>query len=116
MTQQMLNCINNYNQKIQFLQTCGDQLLKSIEMLEIGMNRRKQQFQKPHPNEIIRMRVMVTDFFRMLAEIKTCKYFKTTKQFINFNEDFYKKTCDFFIEDLIQQFMVKLNKRNHDVF
>ena len=39
---------NSYIQRIQFLRTSGDELLQRIQMLEIGMNRRKQQNQQPH--------------------------------------------------------------------
>ena len=41
---------NHYNEKIQFLQSSGRQLLESIKSLEIGMNRRKQQNEQVHPD------------------------------------------------------------------
>ena len=43
MAQQSSDYLNHYNEKIQFLKLCGDQLLQAILALEIGMNRRKQQ-------------------------------------------------------------------------
>ena len=103
MTQQLLYCLNNYNHKIQFLRTEGNQLLESIKMLEIGMNRRKQQLQQPHPDELYCLYLMTRDLLRMLAEIKTCEYFKMTQQLINFNEDLYKKTCHAFFRDLVHK-------------
>ena len=63
MAQQSLYYLNNYNQKIQCLQTYGDQLLESIKMLEIGMNRRKQQNEQPHQDEVNCMHAMATDLF-----------------------------------------------------
>ena len=111
MAQQSLNYLNNYNQRIQFLRSQGDQLLESIKMLEIGMNRRKQQYEQPYLYEINWMYSMAKDLFEMLAEIKTCEYFKMTHQLINSNEDFYKKTCRIFFRDLVRQFNAKLNAR-----
>lgn len=111
MAQQSLYYLNNYNQKIQFLRSQGDQLLESIKMLEIGMNRRKQQNEPVHLYELDQMYSMVKNLFLMLAEIKTCEYFKMTHQFINFNEDFYKKTCDAFFKDLVRKFNARLNAK-----
>ena len=115
MAQQSLYYLNNYNQKIQCLQTYGDQLLESIKMLEIGMNRRKQQNEQPHQDEVNCMHAMATDLFRMLAEIKTCEYFKATYQLINFNEDYYKKTCIIYFRDLVRQFNLRLKARRLNV-
>ena len=39
----MMNYLNNYDQRIHFLRSQGDQLFESIKALEIRMNRRKQQ-------------------------------------------------------------------------
>ena len=111
MAQQSLYYLNNYNQRIQFLRTCGDQLLERIKMLEIRMNRRKQQNQQPHQNEVDWMYSMSKNLLGMLAEIKTCEYFRETHQLINFNEDFYKKTCHIFFTDLVRQFNNKLKAR-----
>ena len=115
MAQQSLYYLNNYNQRIQTLRTCGDQLLERIKMLEIGMNRRKQQNERPHQDELDCMYSMARDLFRMLAEIKTCEYFKATHQLINFNEDFYKKTCHIFFRDLVRQFNIRLKARRFNV-
>ena len=108
MAQQMLYYLNCYNQKIQILRTYGDQLLESIQMLEIGMNRRKKQNEQPHLDEVNYLFMMATDLFGMLAEIKTCEYFKMTNQLVDFNEDFYKITCETFFRDLVKKFNDKL--------
>ena len=115
MAQQSLYYLNNYNQRIQTLRTCGDQLLERIKMLEIGMNRRKQQNERPHQDELNCMYSMATDLLRMLAEIKTCEYFRATCQLINFNEDFYKKTCKIFFRDLVRQFNIRLKTQRLNV-
>ena len=52
MANQMLLFLDNYDHRIQFLRSEGDQLLESIKALEIGMNRRKQQHQQIHMTEI----------------------------------------------------------------
>ena len=82
--------IDHYNQKIQFLNLCGNELLQSILMLEIGMNRRKQQNEQVHPDDLNRMYLMTKNFLQMLSEIKTCQYLKTTDKLVNFNDEFYK--------------------------
>ena len=111
MANQMLRYFDKYDQRIQFLRSQGDQLLESIKSLEIGMNRRRQQYQQPHLTEIDWMYSMARNLFEMLAEIKTCEYFKMTHKIINFNEDFYKKTCRAFFRDLVRQFNAKLNRK-----
>ena len=109
MANQMLCYLDNYDHRIQFLRSQGDQLLESIKALEIGMNRRKQQHQQVHMTEIDWMYSMAKNLFEMLAEIKTCEYFKMTKKLVSLNDDFYKKTCRAFFRDLVRQFNAKLN-------
>ena len=104
MAQQSSDYLNHYNEKIQFLKLCGDQLLQAILALEIGMNRRKQQNEEVHPNDLNRLYLMARNFLQMLAEIKTCEYLKTTHKLVNFNDEFYICTCNVFFQDLIRQF------------
>lgn len=104
MAQQSSDYLNHYNQKIQFLQSCGSQVLQSILMLEIGMNRRKQQNEQVHPDDLNRMYLMTRNFLQMLSEIKTCQYLKTTHKLVNFNDEFYITTCDVFFKDLVRRF------------
>ena len=88
------------DQRIQFLRTCGDQLLQQIQSLEIGMNRRKQQNQQPHKDEITMMKSPVKKLLYLLAEINTCQYF----QKYQFNFIYYQK--------LMLKFILKLKARN----
>ena len=111
MAQEMLYYLDNYDRRIQFLRSQGDQLLESIRSLEIGMNRRKQQHQQVHMTEIEWMYSMAKNLFEMLAEIKTCKYFKMTKKLVSLNDDFYKKTCRAFFKDIVRKFNAKLNAK-----
>ena len=111
MANQMLIFLENYDRRIQFLRSQGDQLLESIKSLEIGMNRRKQQHQQPHMAEIDWMYCMVKTFFGMLAEIKTCEYFKMIKKLVSLNDHFYQKTCNAFFNDLVRKFNARLNAR-----
>ena len=111
MASQMLHYLHNYDRRIQVLRLQGDQLLESIKSLEIGMNRRRQQYQQVHPTEIDWMYSMARNLFEMLAEIKTCEYFKMTHKLVNFDDDFYKKTCHAFFRDLVRQFNARLNAK-----
>ena len=111
MANQMLRFLDNYNRRIQVLRSQGDQLLESIKSLEIGMNRRKQQHQQIHMTEIDWLYSMAKNLFEMLAEIKTCEYFKLTHKLVNFDDDFYKKTCRAFFRDLVRQINAKLNAK-----
>ena len=117
MTQSMVNYYNSYNQRIQFLRTHGDQLMQRIQMLEIGMNRRKQQCQPPHENEVNSLHSMVKKLLQMLAEINTCQYFQLTKELYNNNEYYYKQMCTRYFEDLMLKFTLKLKTRRarHDL-
>ena len=63
MANQMVVFLENYDRRIQFLRSQGDQLLDSIKSLEIGMNRRKQHLEQPHKAEIDWMYCMVKTFF-----------------------------------------------------
>ena len=108
MANQMLVLLDNYDRRIQFLRSCGDQLLESIKSLEIGMNRRKQQHQPVHMTEIDWMYCMVKKLIGMLAEIKTCEYFKMTKKLVSLNDDFYKKACHAFFKDIVRKFNARL--------
>ena len=111
MAQSMINYYNSYNQRIQFLQTHGDQLMQQIQMLEIGMNRRKQQCQPPHENEVNRLHSMVKKLLQMLAEIKTCQHFQLTKELYNTNDYYYKQMCERYFQDLMFKFTFELKKR-----
>ena len=107
----MLVFLENYDRRIQFLRSQGNQLLNSIKSLEIGMNRRKQQLEQPHMAEIDWMYCMVKTFFGILAEIKTCEYFKMVKKLVSLNDHFYQKTCNAFCNDFVRKFNAKLNAR-----
>ena len=54
---------------------------------------------------------MTKDLLKMLAEIKTCEYFKMTKQLVCLNDKLYKVTSRAFFRDLVRQFNSKLNAR-----
>ena len=111
MSQSTINYYNSYNQRIQFLRTCGDQLLQRIQMLEIGMNRRKQQNQQPHKDEITMLELSVKKLLYFLAEINTCQYF-LAYPFFNCTKYYYKQMCTRYYQDLMQKFILKLKARN----
>ena len=83
MANQMLVFLKQYDYRIQFLRSQGDQLLCSIRSLEIGMNRRKQLREHPHKTDVDWMYCMVKSLLGMLAEIKTCEYFKMIKKLVS---------------------------------
>ena len=111
MANQMLVVLKQYDNRIQFLRSQGDQLLCSIRSLEIGMNRRKQQLEQPHQAEIDWMYFKVKSLLGMLAEIKTCEYFKTTKKLVSMYDRFYQETRNVFFNDLIRKFNMTLKAR-----
>ena len=115
MANQMLIFLNNYDQRIRFLRSQGDQLLQSIKSLEIGMNRRRQQYQQPHLYEIDWMQSMAINLLEMLAEIKACEYFKMTHRLVFFDDNLFKETCLAIRRDLIRKFNARLNAKRLNV-
>ena len=102
------------DQRIQFLQTCGDQLMQQIQSLEIGMNRKKQQNQQPDKNEITIMKSLVKKMLYLLAEINTCQYFEKYQFNFNFNGYYYKQMCTRYYQKLMLRFILKLKAKNKD--
>ena len=111
MAQAIINHYNDYQRRIQFLQSAGDFLLEQIKSLEINMNRRKQQNQQPFIEDINSLDAMVKKLLHMLAEINTCQYFQLTNEPFNFYCPYFTQMCNRYYEDLIQQFIAKLNTR-----
>ena len=107
----MLDC---YSQRIQFLRTCGDQLLQRIQSLEIGMNRRKQQNQQPHKDEITMLELLTKKLLYFLAEINTCQYFQKYQFIFNFNKYYYQQICSKYYQKLMLKFILKLKAKNID--
>ena len=112
MRQSTINHYNSYNQRIQFLRTEGNELMQQIQMLEISMNRRKQQNQQPHKDEITMLQWLVKKLLYFLAEINTCQYFQNYQ--FNGNSYNYKQMCTRYYQDLMLRFILKLQSRNID--
>ena len=115
MTQQMIYV--NYDEKISFLQSNGERLLQTIQSLEIEINRRKQNNQQPLECELNLLFSLVKNVLEILAEIKTCQYFKLSNQLVFYNEELYKTTCNAILADLINKFFneyhkIQLRKKN----
>ena len=102
------------DQRIQFLRACGDQLLQQIQSLEIGMNRRKQQNQQPHLDEITLMKSSVKKLLYFLAEINTCQYFEKYQFNFNFNGYYYNQMRTRYYQKLMLRFILKLKAKNKD--
>ena len=105
------NNYGHYTERIRFLRTIGDHLLQQIEVLETSMNKRKSRNEQPLSNEIIKLHDMATQLLQTLAEINVCQYFYHVDEYFNFNDDYYKKMCLKYFQDLMQQFNFKLIKR-----
>ena len=110
MASQMLIFLSSYDDRITFLRSEGDKLLQSIQSLEIGMNRRKQNNQQPHQCEIEWLYSMARKLLEMLAEIKTCEYFKLTHRLVFHNDELYKTTCNSILTDLINKFFNRFDQ------
>ena len=117
MESQLVLFFSNYDQKIRFLRSQGDQLLQSIKLLEIEMNQRRQRCLQPYLYQINGICSMTEMLFEMLAEIKACEYFKLTQRLVFFNDDLFKITSSAIKKDLINKFNAKLyarGKSNND--
>ena len=108
----MLVFSQNYDQRIRFLRSQGDQLLQSIKLLEIEMNQRRQRYLQPYLYQINGICMMTENLLEMLAEIKTCEYFKLTHQLVFFHEELFKVTSHAIKNDLINKFNAKLFQKN----
>ena len=115
MANQMLIFLSNYDQRIRFLRSQGDQLLQSIKSLEIEMNKRRQRYLQPYQYEINWICSMTENLLEMLAEIKACEYFKLTNRLVFFNDQLFKVTCHAIKSDLIHKFNAKLNAKNDKI-
>ena len=108
MTRQYLN---NYDIRITDLRSKGDELMKSIESLTNGMERRRNQRVKMHEHDLNRFYLIVKDIFEMLSEIKICEYFKTIKKCVCLNSKYYKRTCENYFEYLVREFNRRLKEK-----
>ena len=106
MAQMMVNHYNYYSQRIQFLRIHGDVLIQRIKMLEINMNKRKQQNQDPLVQNINSLNAMVKKLLQMLTEIYTCQYFQLTYE--PFNYGYFSRICNRYFENLLHEFIAKL--------
>ena len=100
-----------YTYRIQFLRTIGDRLLQQIQVLEVDLNKKKQQNQQPFSNEISKLHDLTTQLLFSLAEINVCQYFYLNNEYFNFNDDYYKKMCHKYFQDLMQQFNLRLKAK-----
>ena len=109
MAQIMIELNNNYQVQIYHLRTHGDVLLQRIKMLEIKMNRRKQQNQQANQQDINSLNAMVKKLLRMLAQINTYQYFQITNEpFSCVNHNYFNQICTNYFNDLIRRFITQL--------
>ena len=101
----------DYTERIRYLRSIGDHLLQRIELLETSMNKRKQQNQQPHQNELTSLQAMARKLLQTLAEINVCQYFKMVNEYFNFNDYYYKQMCFRYFRDLMLQFNFKLKAK-----
>ena len=107
MAQIMLELNNNYQVKIYHLRTHGDVLLQRIKMLEIKMNKRKQQNQEANQQDINSLNAMVRKLLQMLAKIKTYKYFQITNEPFSC-VNYFNQICNNYFNELIRRFITQL--------
>ena len=111
MANQMVIFFSNYDQRIRFLRSQGDQLLQSIKLLEIEMNQRRQRYLQPYLYQINGICSMTEMLLEMLAEIKACEYFKLTNRLVFFNDDLFKVAYHSIKKDLINKFNARLSTK-----
>lgn len=108
MAQAIISYHNYYQKRIEFLRLDGDLLLQRIKILEVEMNKRKQQNLQPTRQNVNLLNTMVKDLLQMLAEIKTCQYFQLVNQPFTYYH-YFTKMCNSYFNDLLQQFTTKLH-------
>ena len=109
MAQIMINNYNQYQQQIHLLRAHGDVLLERIKILEIKMNKRKQQNEEADPKDINSLNAMVKKLLRMLAKINTYEYYQLTNEpFIRVNDFYFNHIFNNYFEDYIRRFIRQL--------
>ena len=109
MAQIMINNYNQYQQQIHLLRAHGDVLLERIKILEIKMNKRKQQNEEADPKDINSLNAMVKKLLRMLAKINTYEYYQLTNEpFIRLNDFYFNHIFNNYFEDYIRRFIMQL--------
>lgn len=109
MAQIMINNYNQYQQQIHLLRAHGDVLLERIKILEIKMNKRKQQNEEADPKDINSLNAMVKKLLRMLAKINTYEYYQLTNEpFIRVNDFYFNHIFNNYFEDYIRRFITQL--------
>ena len=110
MAEIMIHNHNNYEVEIYQLRMHGDVLLQRIKMLEIKMNRRKQQNQQASQQDINSLNAMVKKLLHMLAQINTYQYFQITNEpFHCVNGPYFNQMCNNHFESLIKRFITQLH-------
>ena len=105
----MIQHHNNYETQIHYIRRHGDVLLLRIKMLEIKMNKKKQQNQQPSQQDINSLNAMVKKLLQMLARINTYQYFQITNEpFVCNNQTYFNEICNNYFEDLIRRFITQL--------
>ena len=61
--------------------------------------------------EMNHLHIMTKMLLKMLAEIKTCEYFKKEQLCVNLIDNFYFTTVEAFFSDLINKFNKKLSEK-----
>ena len=109
MAQIMIKNYNQYQKQIHGLRAHGDVLLQRIKILEIKMNKRKQQNEEADPKDINSLNAMVKKLLRMLAKINTYEYYQLTNEpFIRINDFYFNHIFNNYFEDYIRRFIMQL--------
>ena len=117
------NNYDNYSRRITLLRSFGDDLLQKIKLLEIDLNKAKQQNQDVDDIKIKELHSLITTLLQSLAEINVCQYFYSINKYYNHNSYYYKTMCWRYYKDLMEQFNFKLDqikkryidKKNDDI-
>ena len=97
------NNYGDYTERIRYLRSIGDHLLRRIQLLE-------QQNQEPLIDEII-INDMARKVLQTLAEINVCQYFYLVNEYYHFNDYYYKQMCQKYFQDLMLEFNLKLKAK-----
>ena len=101
------NNYSDYTERIRYLRSIGDHLLRRIQLLETNLIKQNQE---AFIDEII-INDMARKLLQTLAEINVCQYFYLVNEYYHFNDYYYKQMCQKYFQDLMLEFNLKLKAK-----
>ena len=104
----------NYEEEILLFREKGDALLQKINQHETILNKKKQQKLQPNENDLNMLHQMVKALLKMLAVIKSYRYFQSINQpLTDENEVWFYQIFNNYYLDTTKHFNEKLKRKVH---